>query len=369
MTDSTAALAKRLLAPGARRPFFSNQPIMRRVIYALAPVLASGIYFFGWRALAVLIISAAAGVATEYLMERRLRRPVSTACLVTVTLYALSLPPTVPLWVAAVGAVVGVLFGKEVFGGFGRNFANPAIVGRAFVYVCFPVELTGRFVPAFRGWPAGLAHWSFESLRELPPWLADSGRTVADAVTAASPMWALRDYGHVTPAWDLVLGRIGGWFQHEGATRILAAGSIGEGCAPIILAAGVYLLLTRTANWRLMLSPFAGAAAAGLLFRHALGFADVQPLYFKLLAGAFLYASVFMVTEPVSAPKKPAAQLAYGALIGFLVVLLSWKSVFIAAVSFSILLGNIVSPFLDMAAAAWARRRAAPSTGAGEETA
>jgi Na+-transporting NADH:ubiquinone oxidoreductase subunit B len=344
------------------KKLFLKQKIMLRVLYALVPLLLSAIYFFGWRALAVVAVSFAFGLATEYLMERRRGRPISMACLVTCMLYGLSLPVTVPFWIAAVGIVVAILFGKEVFGGFGRNFANPAIVGRAFVYICFPMPLTAQFVPAFRGFPGGLAHWSFESLRSLPEHLAGAGREVADAVTQASPMWAWKHLAHDTPWADLLTGDIGGLVPADGRMRILAAGSMGEGCAVVIALAAVYLLATKTANWRLMLSGFLGLAAANTLFRDVLGFAGragVPPLYVNLLGGTTMYVLVFMITDPVSAPKRRGAMFAYGLFIGFMIVFLRWRNVFVAAASFSVLLGNLVGPLFDMAADHWAGRRKA----------
>jgi len=312
---------------------------------------------------------AAAGLATEYLTSRQRGQPISTACLVTCGLYALSLPPTMPFWMAAVGIVVAILFGKEVFGGFGRNFANPAIVGRAFVYVCFPTAMTASFVPAFKGWPGGLAHWSFAALNRVPGYVAGTVETGIQALTSATPMWALRDYGYMTPLRDLVTGSVGGTFETATSfgRQVLAAGSIGEGCTPLIVLAGLYLMLTRTANWRLTVSAVVGAVLAGLLI-DATGLANPMPLYFKLSTGAFAYVAVFMVTDPVSAPRRPGAMYAYGGLIGALIILISWKSKFIAAASFSVLLGNIASPLLDAAAEAWqARRQAARTTGAGGE--
>jgi Na+-transporting NADH:ubiquinone oxidoreductase subunit B len=391
MAEATASSSVPARSAAARRrvPLLQKQPAMSRMLLALAPVAASAVYFFGWRALVVLAVCSAVGFGTEWITARRRGKGVSTACLVTCWLYALSLPPTVPFWVAAVGIVVAILFAKEVFGGFGRNFANPAITGRAFVYLCFPSDLTGRFVPAFKGFPGGLAHWSLASLDALPDYLAgaagQAGRTVADAVTQASPMWVSREYGFEVlrgvadgrvrgaSLADMLLGSIGGTFHAPGEAgpRILAAGSLGEGCALLIALAAVYLLVTKTANWRLMGSGLAGLVLANVLFRNVLGFAglgEVPPVAWQLLSGTTMYAVVFMITDPVSAPKKRAAQFAYGGLIGFLIVLLRWRGIFVAAATFSILLGNLVGPLLDLAAGAWEARRKARAA-AGEEPA
>ena len=218
--------------PHKSKPLFMKQKIMLRVVYALVPLLISAIYFFGWRVLAILAFVWAVGLMTEYITSRQRNQAVSMACFVTCWLYALSLPPTVPYWISGVGIIVAILFAKEVFGGFGRNFANPAITGRAFVYVCFPIELTGRFVPVFKGFPGGFGNWSFENLNKLPEYLAQSGKEVADAISQASPMLVNKRFGvEVTDkavTWlDMFLGNIGGIFQAEGETQILAAGSMG----------------------------------------------------------------------------------------------------------------------------------------------
>ena len=361
-----------------RRRLFVKQPIMLRMVYCLGALAVTAVYYFGWRVVSVLALVLGLGLTIEFLMTRRRGKGISTACLVTCLLYGLSLPPTVPYFVAGVGAVVAILFGKEVFGGFGHNFVNPAILGRAFVYVCFPVDLTGRFVPAFGGFPGGFAHWSFQSLDRLPDALAAGGRTVADAVSQASPMWVIREYGLDVAArgvsWvDLALGSIAGTFQPPGASaRIISAGSAGEGCAVVIALAAVYLLVTRTANWRLMLSGLLGLVLANTLWRHGLGFAgtgEVPPVWVNLLGGTTMYVLVFMITDPVSAPKRAGAQVAYGLLIGFLIVTLRWRGVFVAAATFSVLLGNLVGPLLDLADDAWRDRRKRAGSGPEEAAA
>lgn len=374
--SETASSTTKLARPAAKggKRLFMRQANMLRVVYALIPVALCGVYFFGWRVAAVLSVSLAAGLGAEAITARGRKAAISMACLVTCILFALSLPPTIPLWIAAVGAVVGILFGKEVFGGFGRNFANPAIVGRAFVFLCFPNDMTNQFVPAFGGFPGGLARWSFAALDKLPEALAVSGRTVADAISQASPMWVAREYGldavrgagYGASLWDMVLGTIGGKFLVPGETvpRVLSAGCIGEGCAAVILLAGVYLLWTRTANWRLMLGGLLGLVAGNVLFRTLLGYdgpGQVLPLEWQLTSGTAIFVVVFMITDPVSAPKKPPAQIAYGLLIGLLIVVLRWRGIFVAAATFAVLLGNLVGPLLDLGAGAWADRRKAPA--------
>jgi Na+-transporting NADH:ubiquinone oxidoreductase subunit B len=367
--QASNAQASKTKAKPKPKKLIQKQANMIRVLYALAPVAALGVYFFGWRVLAVVAASILAGFATEYLTSRQRGQPVSTACFVTCSLYGLSLPPTMPLWQAGVGAVVGILFGKEVFGGFGRNFANPAIVGRAFTYVAFPIPMTAGFVPAFKGFPGGLAHWSFTTA-DLPNYLRGKISAVADAVSQATPMAARRDMNYETNLLDMLLGNIGRAFEGEGgAWNALAAGSIGEVSAALLIVCGIYLIWTKTANWKLTVSTLVGAVVANVAFRYLLGDTTVPPVTFTLLSGALMYAAVFMVTDPVSAPKKPLAQYAYGAFIGIMIVFLRWKSSFVGAVAFGILLGNLLAPLLDEAAG-WlsARKKAkAAAAKAGQE--
>jgi len=354
VSDSPSAETKAASKP---KPLFLKQPPMVRVLLALVPIVVAGVHYFGWRVVALLAVCVAGGVATEWVTTRQRGKPISQAVFVTCFLYALSLPPTMPFWMALVGIVVGVLFGKEVFGGFGRNFCNPAIVGRAFVYVAFPIEMTGRFVPAFRNFPAGFAHWSFATLPDAPGWIRSVATKGVDAMTAATPMWARRDFGYETPVLNLFLGQIGGPFEGQYNWKVLAAGSIGEVCGLFIVLAAVYLIATRTANWRLTVSTLLGATAACLLFRHGLGVDKVPPLLFTLCSGALLYGAVFMVTDPVSAPKKKPSMWIYGAFIGVMIVLLRWKAQFAGAVAFAILMGNIVGPTIDMAVGALEARK------------
>ena len=336
-------------APVKKKPSaFKRQKIMEKVLLALSPAAAGAVYFFGWRTLVMTLWVMAVACATEYFLAKRRGDPLTGSCLVTGALLGLALPPTLPFWMGAVGAVVGVAFGKELFGGFGRNVFNPAIVGRAFLYVSFPEEMTKWFIPAFQGGFGGLLSWGGRRTMDV------NGH-VMDALTAATPMWFRRDVGFpdTFTIWDqikqLFTGGIGGVFQgNDGAQHILGAGSAGEVSALLLMIGGIYLLYTKTANWRLVASSFAAAAAASLIFRHVMGADAVPPLLFTLFSGGLVYACFFMVTDPVSAPKNKQAQLWYGAFIGVMIVFFRWKAVFAGGVAFAILLGNTVGPTLDL---------------------
>jgi len=335
-----------------KKPVFLKQKMMLRVVYALIPILLVAIYFFGWRVAAVVATALIFAFFTEWLMTSLRGGRMSYAVYVTAMLYGLSLPPTVPFWIAAVGAIIAILFGKEVFGGFGKNVFNPAIVGRAFVYVSFPEDLTSRFVPAMQEFPAGLNQWSFPALKEIPEYIKSVGLARTDAISAATPMWTRRDYGFETAISKLFTGDISGIFEHGGEKMVLTAGSAGEVCALVIILAGIYLIWTKTAKWQLTVSTILGATVLNLILRNVAGIDAVPPLFFTLFSGGFLFAAVFMVTDPISAPKNKISQWIYGAMIGMLIVFFRYKAIFAGGVAFSILMGNMFAPSLDL----WIKR-------------
>jgi len=335
------------------KPVFLKQKNMINVLYALIPATLCGIYFFGWRVLGVLATASVFGFLTEWIMQSRKNTgKVSYAVFVSSILYGLSLPPTVPLWICAVGIVVAILFGKEVFGGFGKNVFNPAIVGRAFVYVSFPVELTGKFVPVFSGFPGGFMHWSFHTLKALPANLSSKGLEVADALSAATPMWTRRDFGFTTDLINLITGSIGQVFTFNGESKILTAGSIGEVSAVALIIGAVYLFATKTALFRLTLATIIGALGLNVLLLYVFNIQDVPPPQFSFFSGGLLFCSIFMVTDPVSAPKVKLSQWIYGVFIGVMIVFFRYKSVFAGGVGFAVLLGNTIAPSLDL----WIKR-------------
>lgn len=346
--------------PVKKKPWFRKQPMMRKVELALIPAMIGAIYFFGWRSLAMVVWVSLIGMLTEFIMAKKCGDPVTEAVFVTSLLFGLSLPPTIPFWQAAVGITVGILFGKEVFGGFGRNPFNPAVVGRGFIYVCFPIDMTSGFTPVWKGLAGGFAQWG-------PVRMMYEGM---DAITAATPMWSRRDYGHEAGLLNMFVGNIGDVFTSpDGVTRVLAAGSVGEVSAFLVLIGGIYLLWTKTANWRLTVSTLGGAVLATVIFRHLLGADAVPPVEWTLCSGAMLFAAFFMVTDPISAPKDKTAQLIYGAFIGVMIVFFRWKAVFAGGVAFAILLGNTIGPIVEIGCKARAAKKKAKALAAQAEVA
>jgi len=161
-------------------------------------------------------------------------------------------------------------------------------------------------------------------------------------------MWAQRNYGYDSSIFSLFIGNIGTIFQYEGQKMILGAGSMGEVSALVIMCSCAYLLWTKTANWRLTVSTLLGALISSIVFRYVFGIKTVPAPLFTMFSGALFYAAVFMVTDPISAPKATLSQWIYGFFIGTMIVVFRCKGIFSGGAAFSILLGNILAPSLDL---------------------
>lgn len=307
------------------------QAPMSQVLYALIPLILAGVYYFGWRVLVVIAAANVAGFLTEYLFLRSARQPVTSAVFVTNTLFAMSLPPMLPIWMVAVGAVFAVGFGKMVFGGFGKNVFNPALVGRAFLYVSFGDFMTARWTEPFHGGLAGLGAYA---------------RQGVDAVTSATPGMALK-LGQSVEFHGLLFGG--------------DPGTIGGTSALLSLLCGLYLVWKKVANWRLVL----GTVLGYLAVQTPLWLADVkgaaEPLH-ALLSASFLFGAFFFATEPVTASKHPVGRWIYAGFIGAMASAIGIFSIWPAGTMFAILLANMFTPIMDYGLKQWdASRKAAPA--------
>lgn len=300
-----------------------KQQAMRTVLYGLAPLCVAALYFFGWRFIATLAVVTATGLACEWLMFKRYGFKVTESLFVSCTLFALSLPPTIPLWIAATGIAFGIIFGKMVFGGFGKNIFNPAITARAFVYISFGFPMTAAFVGnavSLGFFPAGLGSWLSK---------ADSVSTATPLVTGSESLL------------DLFLG--------------FTSGSFGETSAVLILLGGLYIVYKKAANWKIVASSLISFIllqtifwASGLQIVTEHGLASVSSPLSALFSGSFLLAAFFMITDPVSASQSTdTGKWIYGALFGFLTVLIRTFSTWIEGVTFAILIANMFAPLLD----------------------
>ncbi len=322
-----------------------KQPIMRRVLAAMLPCVGGAVYFFGWRSLAVVVWAAIVGFVVELIFTRGRREPVTEAVFVTTTIFALIMPPTVPWHVLTIGTVFAVMFAKEVFGGFGRNIFNPAMAGRCFVYVCFPVALTGTWAPAASGPWGALSRWDTISAE--------------DAVTSATPMAQLKagkitlkpdasaaDITHDVPEGKVIT--VGRWPFLKGLLFGRISGTMGVTSAILILIGGIYLFVTKTASRTIILSVILTYAVLNqLLYR--LGVEPVPGALPALLGGGFLFGAFFMATDPTSAPRTEAAKIIYGIIISSCTLVIKNFSIFNGGLMFSVLIGNMFAPILDYA--------------------
>jgi len=309
-------------APHVRDPLDLKR-YMTMAILAVAPAALAGLYFFGLRVLVLIAVSYAVGGAIEVLFAIVRREEINEGFLVTGLLFPLILPPGLPLWMVAVGVAFGVVVGKEIFGGTGRNPFNPALVGRCFLAIAYPGPMTSAWIePGTGGW----------------------GRVAeyvgADAVSSATPL-VLAKQGALAPLADLFWGNV--------------RGCVGETSAAAILAGGLFLILVRVANWRTVVATLGsfvlvgGALAAGMPEHFG-------PVGWHLLAGGLLFGTFFMATDPVTSPATSGGKWAYGILIGTLTILIRNLTVYAEGVMFAILLANVAAPIMDEVAVRWRLR-------------
>ena len=307
------------------KKLFMMQPMMLHVCYGLIPCVLASVYYFGLRSLAVIALCLAAGILVEGIFTFRQGKPVTSAVFVSSMIFALSLPPTIPFWMAAIGMVFGTMFGKMVFGGFGFNVYNPAMVGRCFIYITFPVALTNQWVNPVAGKWGGFVAWT----------------SPVDAVARATPLTILKE-GGTYPLDQLLTG-----FQ---------PGSFGETCAVLILLGGLYIVYKKSAKWRLVVGCLAGAMVMATALRYG-GVANVPPLPYVLCSGSLLFGAFFIVTEPISGAKTETGQWVYACMVGALIILIRRFSSFAEGVMFATLFMNTFVPLLDTGVKEWQNRR------------
>lgn len=299
--------------------FFSRydiQKTMAMVIIALLPALAGGVYFFGPRVLLVTAVSILTAVASEYLFRKALHRETHVrdlSAVVTGLLLTLILPPSSPLWMAAVGAASAIIVAKELFGGLGGNFANPALVGRGILLM---------------SWPAFMTRWS--------PLV---NKAAVDATTTATPLGILKLGGALTDVMKSigVSGKPALYLQMFLGSR---SGSIGETSALLLLLGAAFLVVTHIIDLRTPVAYVATTFVTSWLFGR-------DPL-FSILAGGILLGAFFMATDYVTTPVTPAGKWIFGIGAGLITVLIRQLGNFPEGVTYGILFMNVVTPYLDM---------------------
>ena len=284
---------------------FRTSRLMLDVVIALLPALAVGVIMLGLRALAVVLVSVAAAVLTEYLYCLVLRKPLTVkdcSALVTGVLFAMTLPSSVPYWIAAFGSAFAILAAKLMCGGLGQNVFNPALLARALVLLLFPVALT--CYPALG----------------------------ADAASGATPLHHM-----VMPALpeesilDMFLGN--------------CPGSIGELSALALLLGGLYLVLRKVISPRIPVAYLATVALLTLVFHKT--DSALSWMAYSLFSGGLMLGAVFMATDYATSPVTKTGQLIYGVGCGVLTVLFRYFGLFPEGVTYAILLMNLCVWVID----------------------
>ncbi len=328
----------------AGRKILLKQLMMRRVLLALLPCVAGSIYFFGWRSLFIIIWAGLIGFFTELIFTRLRKKPVSEAVFVTTTIFSLIMPPTVGIHVLTIGVIFAVMFTKEIFGGYGKNIFNPALAGRCFVYVCFPIALTSTWAPAADGPWGALRMWSTAN--------------APDAITGATPMANIKSGKLSLSSGEQAVNKIP-FDIPEGRNILLSktallknlltgriSGTMGVTSAILILIGGMYLFKTKTASRTVILS----LVISYTILNQVLYWFGVHPVpqaWIAVLGGGFLFGAFFMATDPISAPRTEQAKILYGIIIALCTVVIRNFSIFNGGLMFSILIGNMFAPTLD----------------------
>ncbi|MFP4687333.1 MAG: RnfABCDGE type electron transport complex subunit D [bacterium] len=283
--------------------------IMYSVLLALMPATGAGIYFFGLRALAIILTCIFSAVLTETIFCYLRGKPVAIkdgSAVITGLLLALCLPVKIPLTLAALGSVVAIALGKQIFGGLGHNIFNPALVGRAFLQAAFPVIMT-TWVPAFFYRPG------------------------VEATTTATPLSLMKFNQTFVPYSRLFFGNIGG--------------SIGETSAIAILIGGLFLLLIKNIDWRIPAGFLGTVVVLGELF-HLINPEHPDSLS-HLLAGGLLLGAFFMATDMVTSPITKPGSWIFGCGAGILLILIRLFGGLPEGVMYSILLMNAITPLIN----------------------
>ena len=303
--------------------------IMRRVFWALLPVILFAVAKYGLSALGLLVVCILGALGTEYWIEKR-RDPEATfrgdgSALLTGLLLALTLPAGLPFWMALVGAVVAILLGKQAFGGLGQNPFNPALVGRVFLQAAFPQAMTS-WHPA---WADGRFSGFFGSSLTFPLL-----RPEYDALSGATPLGLIKFEGIPTDLISLILDQ--------------TTGSIGEGSPILLLLGGLYLAFKRDLDWRIPAGIFASVFLVSSTVHHFNPAGSPGPL-FMLVSGGLVLGAVYMTTDMVTSPLTPKGIWVYGLFIGALVATIRLWGGMPEGMAFTILIANGLVPLLNRA--------------------
>ena len=299
----------------------STRKIMYRVAIALLPALLWSVFIFGLDTLRVTSIAVGACLGVEYIIQKYLMKQKPSisdgSALVTGILLAFNVPSGLPWWIIVIGAVTAIGIGKMSFGGLGCNIFNPALVGRVFLLISFPVQMNT--------WPS----------------IAIDG---VDSITSATPLSLIKEglakgmpvsemLESMPPVSDLLLGYSGG--------------SLGEMSALLLIIGGIYLMIRKVITWHIPVSVIATVILVSGVFWFSDPVEYINPVY-HILTGGLMLGTIFMATDMVSSPMTPKGQIIYGVGIGIITICIRLFGAYPEGISFAILIMNAVTPILNM---------------------
>lgn len=274
----------------------TTQSIMLDVLIALFPAAFAATVIFGYRVLLVLAVCITVCVLSEFVFEKICKKDVTISDLsavVTGVILAFNLPVGIPLWQAAFGSLVAIIVVKQLFGGIGQNFANPAATARIVMLIAFPGTMTS---------------WTFP-----------------DAVSSATPLVLIQKGASLPSYMDMLLG--------------VRAGCLGETCIAALLIGGIYLLIRRVISWHTPVAFIGTVLVMSILF-------DNQPIY-QIMSGGLFLGAFFMATDYATTPTSKWGKLVFGVGCGLITVLIRFWGSSPEGVSYSILLMNILTPYIS----------------------
>ena len=285
------------------------QRIMLDVVIALMPAMIGSIYYFGFNAFKLILVSIISAVVSEAICQKAMKRPVTVSDLsavVTGILLAFNIPASAPWWLAVVGSAFAIIVVKQLFGGLGSNFMNPALAARAMLLTSWPALMTNFIAP---------------------------GKSAVDAATVATPLAIMKSGANVAGSQmpllkDMFFGNI--------------SGCLGETSAFLLILGGIYLLVRGVINWRIPVFYIGTTALMLLVFG-----VGAEQLPYQLFAGGLMLGAFFMATDYSSSPVTPVGQIIFGIGAGFLTALIRTKGGYPEGVSYSILLMNIATPLIE----------------------
>jgi len=281
----------------------TTQKLMLDVIIALTPALAASIFYFGFNSLILVVASVISAVVTEYLCQRAMKRPVTVtdlSAVVTGILLAFNLPSTAPWWIAVIGSAFAVAVVKEVFGGLGFNFLNPALAGRAFLMASYSSHLTSGFI-----------------------------NPATDAIASATPLAMLKagELSNLPSIMDMLLGNI--------------PGVLGETSSILLIIGGIYLIYRGTIKWIIPVCYIGTVAVLALVVDGG------SMLPYHVFGGGLMLGAFFMATDFATSPTTDKGKVIFAVGAGLLTIIIRKIGGYPEGVSYSILLMNIVTPMID----------------------